>query len=67
MELTVTYYNGMVNIDSDDISYATIKDMYTTGNGEGLQLNVEKLRPEATKMCRAISAAVFAFAQEVGI
>jgi hypothetical protein len=39
--MKITVHQDMVNIDSDNIAYANIKDMYTTGNGSGLQINEE--------------------------
>ena len=56
----VSYMQGMVNIDSDDICYANIPNMYNTesGNGYGLQ-TTNRVKREAVKvMCNKITDAV---------
>ena len=58
--LKISYVQGMVNIDSDDISYANIPNMYKTenGNGYGLQTTNKVKRNAAKVMCDKITDAV---------
>jgi hypothetical protein len=60
--LRVTYAAGMVNIDSDDIAFGWIPNMYTEGRaGVGLQVNSHLDRKAAEKMCVKIAEAVGEF------
>ena len=61
MKFKIVYYNGHVNIDSDDFQYSLIANMYTTGHGKGLQLNNEEDRTKTEKMCYSISEAILKF------
>ena len=61
MKLKINYYNGHVNIDSDDFAYSLIANMYKTGHGNGLQLNNEDDRAKTEKMCYAISEAILKY------
>ena len=58
MRFTVTCQNGMVNIDSDDFSYALIANMYIAGHGSGLQVVSEEDRQYIQKMCDKIADVV---------
>ena len=60
--LRVTYAAGMVNVDSEDISFVWIPDMYTEGrSGIGLQVNAHLNRTKAERMCVKIAEAVSEF------
>lgn len=60
--LRVTYAAGMVNVDSDDISFARIPNMYTEGRaGIGLQVNAHMRRNATERMCIKIAEAVAEF------
>ena len=63
--LRVTYIDGMVNIDSDDISFGWIPNMYQ-GNraGIGLQINSHLDEDSTKKMCVKIAEAVLEFNTE---
>jgi hypothetical protein len=52
---------GMVNIDSDEIAYSNIRDMYTAGDGHGLQLSerLEHKRGELIDICSEISDRIY--------
>jgi hypothetical protein len=60
--LRVTYVDGMVNVDSDDIRFAWIPEMYQ-GNraGVGLQVNSHLDRKAVARMCLKIADAVAEF------
>lgn len=55
--MKITVYKGMVNIDSKNIAYANIRNMYKSGNGHGLQLSetLESKRAEILELCQAIA------------
>ena len=53
--ITAVHANGMVNIDSDNLSYANIQGLYKAGDGHGLQINDETKRTEAEKLCALIT------------
>lgn len=55
--MKATLIDGMVNIDSDDLAYANIDNMYKTesGNGFGIQINDESIREQATSLCHEIT------------
>jgi len=61
MKFKIVYYNGHVNIDSDNFNYFLIANMYKTGHGNGLQLNNEEDRTKTEKMCYSISEAILKF------
>lgn len=56
--LKVISHENMINIDGDGISYACIKDMYTTGDGNGLQVSNEENRFVIFLNCREVVKAV---------
>lgn len=57
MKLNITVYDGMVNIDGENIAYGNIRDMYKNGNGHGLQLSEaqEPKRHEILELCQSIA------------
>lgn len=55
LHIKASVWNGMVNIDSDDISYANIKGLYKKGDGFGLQLNNEEKRLKIEEACHLIA------------
>lgn len=57
IKLKITVYEGMVNIDSENIAYGNIRSMYKSGNGHGLQLSetLESKRAEILELCQAIA------------
>ena len=59
MRITTQY--GMINIDSKDISYSNIKNMYQIGNGYGLQLSekLEHSRAEIIDICAEIAKKIY--------
>jgi len=60
--LRVTYAAGMVNVDSDDISFGWIPNMYTEGRaGIGLQVNDHLNRAKTEQMLVKIAEAVAEF------
>jgi len=60
--LKVTYAAGMVNVDSDDIAFGWIPDMYTEGRaGVGLQVNAHLNRAKAERMLVKIAQSVAEF------
>lgn len=52
----------MITITGPTIAYNNIRNMYTTGDGHGLQLGefAEKRREEVSRHCAAIADAVYA-------
>ena len=59
--MKITAQRGMVNIDTDEISFGNIKDMYKTGDGYGLQLS-ERLEPKRkliTEICNEIAKKIY--------
>jgi len=61
MKLKIVYYNGHVNIDSDDFAYSLISNMYKTGHGVGLQLNDEEDRQWVGRMCYELSEVILKY------
>lgn len=57
----ITTQKGMLNIDGPEISYGNIRDMYTTGNGNGLQLSerLEHKRGEIIDICAKIADKIY--------
>ena len=55
MKIVVT--RNMVSIDDDGIVYSNIRDMYRSGNGEGLQIiqRLEHRREQINRACAEIS------------
>jgi len=53
--IKVTCHKGMVNIDSDNIAYSNIKNMYKNSDGIGLQLNEKTNRDKITAVCNDIA------------
>ena len=66
--MRITIQSGMVNIDSPDISYGNIRNMYTTGNGNGLQITerIEHKRGEITDICAEIADLIYDLQDIVG-
>ena len=59
--MKITAQHGMVSIDSDEIVFSSIKDMYKTGHGYGLQLS-ERLEPKRkliTEICNEIAEQIY--------
>ena len=58
----IVYLNGMVNVDSEDISFAILPDMYE-GNVPGVGIQVEEHvdKERAERMCMKISEAVLEY------
>ena len=67
--LRVTYAAGMVNVNSDDICFGWIPNMYTECRaGIGLQVNAHLNRNATERMCIKIAEAVAEFyTQNVGL
>lgn len=64
----VVYDDGMVNIDTPELAYANIKNMYTTGNGWGLQhdFKLDEIRyAELRDACHAVAQAVYALEEKL--
>ena len=60
--LRVTYVAGMVNVDSDDISFGWIPHIYQGDRaGVGLQVNAHLNRAKVERMCVKIAEAVAEF------
>lgn len=59
--MKITTQKGMLNIDGPEIAYGNIKNMYTTGNGNGLQLSehLEHKRGEIIDICSEIADKVY--------
>ena len=65
--LRVTYAAGMVNVDSDDISFGWIPGMYQGGlAGIGIQVNAHLDRKATERMCVKIAEAVAGFNTQHG-
>ena len=60
--MRITTQAGMVNIDNEDIAYGNIRNIYTTGDGVGLQLSerLEHKRGEIIDMCDEIADRIYA-------
>lgn len=56
--LVIEYHDGLFDITSRDICYSRIENMFISGDGEGLQINNESMRPEIEKKCEEIHKAV---------
>ena len=61
IKLNVDSLCGMVNIESNEFSYAIIFNMYTTGDGIGCQVDNEKNRKPVEIMCKKIAYAIKEF------
>ena len=60
-EYKITYANGMFHIDSDNIHYSLIEDMYESGHGEGCQLSHNIMKHELQSinlMCGGVYTAL---------
>lgn len=59
--MQITTQEKMVNIDNDDIAYGNIRNMYTSGNGNGLQLSerFEHKRGEIIDICSEIADKIY--------
>lgn len=59
--MRITTQCGMVNIDNDDIFYGNIRNMYTSGHGNGLQLSekFEHKRGEIIDICGKIADRIY--------
>lgn len=66
MNLKISYHDGMFNLESKDISFAIIEDMYMTesGIGYGCQIEDETKRPEIEKMCFEIYKVIKTYRKE---
>lgn len=53
--MKATLYKSIFNIDGDEIYYSSMKDMYETGHGHGLQINNEDVYNEVMKLCDEIA------------
>ncbi len=68
----VSYFDGMINIETDtksektDFTYGSLLNMYKTKStiGSGIQVNDSKLEESLDKMCCKISKAVYKFIKE---
>ncbi|WP_133309229.1 hypothetical protein [Parashewanella curva] len=66
--MKATLCMGMVNIDSDKIAYANIKDMYKHGNGSGLQLDryvTDEQRDKIHSLCCSIAEKMYELEAEL--
>lgn len=62
----VIYTHDMINIESEDISFALIPDMYQGGRaGIGLQVSDGLDREHVLNMCIKISDAVLSYIKKV--
>ena len=65
VNLRITAQNGMLNIDTDDISYSNIRNMYVVKNedtnGHGLQLSesLESQREQIATICSSIADKIY--------
>jgi hypothetical protein len=50
-----------IDIDSKDIRYGNIKDMYKTGNGHGLQCSEDLNFKNVQTLCAEISTAIYKY------
>lgn len=59
--ILITAQSGMVNIDSHLMAYANLRDMYETGDGNGLQLSakLEHKRKEIINICGEIADKIY--------
>ena len=59
--MKITSQKGMVNIDSEDLAYSNIRNMYQTGDGHGLGLieELEVKREEIMTACAEIAASIY--------
>lgn len=59
--MRITMQEGMININNDDIAYCNIRNMYVTGNGNGLQISerLEYKRGEIINMCAEIADKIY--------
>ena len=65
INLHITAQNGMLNIDTDDISYSNIRNMYVAENedtnGHGLQLSesLETQQKQIATICSSIADKIY--------
>lgn len=66
--MKITTQKDMVNIDNHDIYYGNIRDMYLTGNGNGLQLSehLEHKRGEIIDICAEIANKIYGLQDIIG-
>lgn len=66
--MKITIQKDMVNIDSPEISYGNIRDMYITGNGNGLQLTerLEHKHREIINICAEIASKIYKLQDIIG-
>lgn len=59
--MRITTQCGMANIIHAEIAYGNIRGMYTTGNGNGLQLSIrlEHKRGEIIDLCAEIADKIY--------
>lgn len=73
LNFKVSYFDGMINIETDtrsektDFGYGSILNMYETKStiGSGIQVNDKDLEESLEKMCCKISKAVYKFIKDV--
>lgn len=60
-QMKITTQKGMLNIDGSEIAYGNIRNMYMTGNGNGLQLSerLEHKLGEIIGICSEIADKVY--------
>lgn len=61
MIVLITAQSGMVNIDNQHIAYGNIRNMYKTGDGNGLQIEakLEYKRKEILDICGEIADKIY--------
>lgn len=66
--MKITTQKGMLNINGPEIAYGNIRDMYITGNGNGLQLSerLEHKRGEIIDICAEIADKVYKLQDVMG-
>lgn len=59
--MRISLQKGMVNIDGEEIAYGDIRNMYESGNGNGLQLSerLEHKRGEVIDLCSSIAEKLY--------
>lgn len=59
--MRIIVQEGMININNDDIAYSNIRNMYVTGNGNGLQISkrLEHKRGEIIDICSEIADKIY--------
>ena len=67
-KIKVIIMDGMVNIESNDVNYSNIRNMYKTGNGEGVQITekLENKEDEIIDICSSISEKIYKLQDIIG-